>query len=204
MTGRKRWIAGTAAAIVLLAVGYLAGFFTPALTAPGDNSAEAGFARDMSTHHAQAVAMSMIAWQNATNPDVKQLAYAIATTQQAQVGMMQTWLKDWNLQPTGSKPPMSWMPGGAEQLVGGLMPGMATTDQLNELTAAKGKQVDILFCQLMLRHHLGGIHMVQGVLQVTKDKNVRELAEAMLNGQESEVNSLQNLLKDLGAQPLTS
>src|SRR5215470_13527792 len=154
MTVRTRWIAGVAAALALIAIGYIGGILTPSLRAPGDNSPEAGFARDMSVHHAQAVQMSMIAAQNATVPEVRGLAQSIALTQQAQIGMMSVWLQDWHLNPTGMQPQMAWMPDGSAELVNGLMPGMATPDQINQLINAKGKQVDILFCQLMLRHHL--------------------------------------------------
>jgi uncharacterized protein (DUF305 family) len=204
MSRRTQWIGGVLAAVLLLGIGFAAGWFTPGLTTPGNDSAEAGFARDMSAHHAQAVAMSMIAVEDATNPDVRQLAYAIALTQQAQIGMMSTWLQDWKLLPTGTEKPMSWMPDGQQALVNGLMPGMATTEQINQLTEAKGAQADVLFCQLMLRHHLGGIHMVEGILAVTHDSQVKTLAAAMLSGQQSEVLTLQNLLKTLGAAPLSS
>src|SRR5215475_6201306 len=104
MTGKARWIVAAAIALALLAVGYLGGVLTPSLTAPGDNSPEAGFARDMSVHHAQAVQMSMIEAQSGTMPEVRGLAQTIALTQQAQIGMMTVWLQDWHLNPTGSGP----------------------------------------------------------------------------------------------------
>jgi len=204
MTVRTRWIVGVAAALALIAIGYLGGILTPGLRAPGDNSPEAGFARDMSVHHAQAVQMSMIAAQNATVPEVRGLAQSIALTQQAQIGMMSVWLQDWHLDPTGSAPRMAWMPDGSSELVNGLMPGMATQDQINQLINARGQQVDILYCQLMLRHHLGGIHMVEGLLQESHNKTVRALAETMLTGQQGEVADLQRYLQDLHAQPLPS
>jgi uncharacterized protein (DUF305 family) len=202
MTGRTRWIIGVAAALALLAIGYLGGILTPGFQAPGDNSPEAGFARDMSVHHAQAVQMSMIEARSGTMPEVRGLAQSIALTQQAQIGMMTVWLQDWHLNPTGSQPRMAWMPEGSEELVNGLMPGMATQTQINELINAKGKQVDILFCQLMLRHHLGGIHMVEGLLQESHNSEVRALAETMLTGQQGEIADLQLYLQQLGAQPL--
>lgn len=191
-------------ALALLTVGYLFGLLTPSLRAPGDNSPEAGFARDMSVHHAQAVQMSMIAAAKATDPAIRGLAQDIALTQQAQIGMMSIWLQDWHLNPTGSQPRMAWMPEGSSELVNGLMPGMATEDQLNRLMNAQGKQVDILFCQLMLRHHLGGIHMAEGLLAVSHNTEVRTLAETMLVGQQGEVGDLQNYLQQLGAKPLPS
>jgi len=204
MSGRTRWIVGILAALALLVVGFIGGILTPSLRAPGDNSPEAGFARDMSTHHGQAVAMAMLEVQNGSDPGVRQLAEDIATTQQAQIGMMTVWLQDWKLLPTGSRPAMAWMPDGSSELVNGLMPGMATVDQLNQLSAARGKASDVLFCQLMLRHHIGGIHMVEGILQVTHNSTVRALAETMLSGQQGEVTVLQQELKTLGAEPLSS
>jgi len=196
----------TLVAVAALAVGVLLGFgvgwLVPRLTAPGDDSAEAGFARDMSSHHAQAVEMALLAYRNGENPGVRQLGYDIATVQQAQIGVMQTWLRDWGLSPTGSRPRMAWMPDGQQSLENGLMPGMATPQQLEQLRNAKGRDFDVLFSQLMLRHHLGGIHMVDGVLSETSDGEVQGLAEGMKAGQTKEVKILQDLLTDLNAKPL--
>ena len=200
---RRALLLGALGAVVALLIGYLAGLVTPRFTAPGDNSPEAGFARDMSVHHAQAVEMGMWAYQKATNDEVRQMGYDIALTQQAQIGMMSIWLKDWHLEPTGSRPKMAWMPDGTKELSpDGLMPGMATDDQLEQLHNATGKDVDILFCQLMLRHHLGGIHMIDGVLAENPTPEVRELAEIMKKNQTAEVSVMKTLLTQLGAAPL--
>lgn len=205
MTARTRWVTGTLVAVLVLAIGYAAGLLTPSLRTPGDTSPEAGFARDMSTHHAQAVAMALIAYQKATVPEIRNLGYDVATTQENQIGQMTVWLQDWHLSLTGSQPRMAWMPDGSQELsADGLMPGMATTDQMNALSSAAGKQVDILFCQLLLRHHLGGIHMVEGILAATSNPQVRALAESMKAGQQREVVNLQQLLTQLGAAPLPS
>lgn len=204
-TPRRRVLsAGTLAVVLALIIGYGAGLLTPSLRAPGDNSPEAGFARDMSTHHAQAVEMGMVAYRNATLDEVRQLGYDIALTQENQIGIMQTWLKDWHLQPTGSQPKMAWMPEGDRALgPDGLMPGMATDEQMKQLNTATGKQVDILFCQLMIRHHLGGIHMVEDILKVTHDQQVHDIALSMKVGQQAEITTMDKLLARLGAQPLS-
>jgi uncharacterized protein (DUF305 family) len=195
-------IAGVVAVILLVLVGYTANTLVARSATPGDSSPEAGFARDMSNHHAQAVEMGMIAFQKATLPEVRNLGGDIALTQQAQIGMMQTWLYNWGLQPTTSAPPMAWMPDGQRELANGLMPGMATQDEMNQLRSATGKQVDILFCQYMLRHHLGGIHMVEGLLAETSNQQVVNLATTMKVGQSGEITTLRGLLSELGAQPL--
>lgn len=191
------WLA--LAVVVGLLLGYAGGLLTPGLTRPGDASVEAGFARDMSTHHAQAVEMAMLAHQKASDPDVRQLAADIALTQQAQIGIMRTWLTDWHLDPTGSQPRMAWMPEGTAGLRDGLMPGMATDAERDQLRTATGHDFDILFLKLMRTHHLGGIHMAEGVLDLSDDGQVHELAQTMVDGQKKEIDAIQALLTKLGA-----
>jgi uncharacterized protein (DUF305 family) len=192
-----RWVA--LGVVVGLLLGVAVGLLIPGLSRPGDTSAEAGFARDMSTHHAQAVEMGMLAQEKATDPDVRTLGADIALTQQAQIGIMQTWLRDWQLSPTGSQPRMAWMPDGAGSIRDGLMPGMATDAQRAQLRAATGRDFDILFLQLMLNHHLGGIHMAQAALDLSDNEQVRSLAGAMVAGQQKEITAIQALLNKLGA-----
>lgn len=190
---------GLALVLILgLLLGYGAGFLLPRGSTPGDTSPEAGFARDMSLHHAQAVAMGMIAQQKATNGAVRGFGADIALTQQAQIGMMDQWLRDWGLNPNSSTPPMSWMPDGQQALDNGLMPGMATPEEMAALESATGAEVDRLFLQMMIKHHLGGIHMVDGILKLTDDQDVIWLAEAMKSGQQGEVTALRQLQESIG------
>ncbi|MEV4010737.1 DUF305 domain-containing protein [Nonomuraea angiospora] len=60
---------------------------------PADASVEAGFARDMQAHHAQAVQMTLIVRDRISDREVRTLAYDIATTQQQQIGQMYAWLQ---------------------------------------------------------------------------------------------------------------
>ena len=60
---------------------------------------------------------------------------------------------------------MAWMPDGDGSVVNGLMPGMATPEEMTKLRAATGKDLDVLFLELMRQHHLGGIHMAQEILE---------------------------------------
>src|SRR4051812_25195820 len=59
---------------------------------PGDNSVEAGFARDMSVHHSQAVEMAIIVHDRTNDPELKYLTQDIFTSQQDQIGQMEGWL----------------------------------------------------------------------------------------------------------------
>jgi uncharacterized protein (DUF305 family) len=189
--------------VLALAVGLAVGILVSSGGKPGDGSAEAGFARDMTTHHNQAIKMAMLAYTRVDDSELRGVAEDIALQQEIEVGTMSAWLTEWNLTATGDKPAMSWMPdGAAAEIKNGLMPGMATEAQINQLQAATGHDADVLFCQLMLRHHLGGIHMIDGILQVSKNKTVTDLATNMKSAQQSEVNLFQRKLSELHAQPL--
>ncbi|MEV4641649.1 DUF305 domain-containing protein [Actinoplanes sp. NPDC049548] len=199
-TGTRR--SGAAWLALVLVIGLLlgaAGGFLGArhLGIPADDSPEAGFLRDMSTHHAQAVEMSMIEHANSANPQIVTLAGDIALTQHGQISTMKAQLRDWNLSLTGTRPPMAWMPDSQGAVRNGLMPGMATPEQLTALRKATGTDLDRQYLTLMRQHHLGGIHMAQAILDMSDDENVTGLAKTMVAGQQSEINLIDNLLAKL-------
>jgi uncharacterized protein (DUF305 family) len=177
----------------------------PTVERPSDTSADAGFARDMQTHHAQAVEMAMLAYRKSTSEHLRVLGYDIAPTQQAQIGTMSAWLAQWHLLPTGTRPAMAWMPAmsgnQAMSSTDGLMPGMATPDEMAHLRVATGRDFDVLFCRLMIRHHLGGITMIDGLLQAGHRTEVKALAESMKMGQQMEITAFTEILDTIGAAP---
>lgn len=195
----KRRIPSLVTHAIVAAVTLLLGFgigllFPQQPDHPGDASPEAGFIRDMSLHHAQAVDMGMVAYANATLSDVRTVGMDIALTQHGQVNIMQTWLKDWGLDPNSTHQLMSWMPGGVESLQDGLMPGMATPEQMEQLRQATGKQVDILFLTMMRQHHLGGIHMAQEIQKLSANEKVTDIARTMEETQQYEIGAIADLL----------
>jgi uncharacterized protein (DUF305 family) len=198
---------GTVAVAVAVAVGllfgYAAGWLVPRLTKPAEDSVEAGFTRDMILHHAQAVEMGFIGFQRGNDPGVRQMAVDIAATQQGEIGMMHAWLADWRLDPTGSAPAMAWMPEGMRDLGSdGLMPGMASAEEMTRLREARGRELDVLLLQLMIRHHLGGVHMIDAVLAAGGRSEVVRAAQIMKSVQQTEMANLSNRLTKVGGSPL--
>lgn len=198
----SRWRFGPVTLAATLATGLLVGLAIGVLTLrpspPGDTSAEAGFAREMSTHHSQAVELGMIAYERAESLQVRHLGYDIALAQQAEIGRMRQWLREWNLSPNSSQAPMAWMPDAGELVADeGLMPGMATAEQLTALRKAEGTEVDRLFLELMIRHHLGGLHMIGAVLDQSDHPQVTWLAESQQENHHSELEVLRNLLAEV-------
>lgn len=172
------------------------------LSAPAEDSVDAGFARDMAIHHQQAVEMSFIVRDRTDDEDVRRLAYDIINTQANQRGMMLGWLEMWGLPKSAAGPPMEWM---GHTLTptddGSLMPGMATDAELAALTAAKGEKAEVLFLRLMTVHHRAGADMAQAAAGAAKTDAIRNLAEGMVRGQQSEIGLMADMLKDRGAKP---
>ncbi|SBV02719.1 Uncharacterized conserved protein, DUF305 family [Streptomyces sp. Ncost-T6T-1] len=172
------------------------------LSAPAEDSVDAGFAREMAIHHQQAVEMSFIVRDRTDDEDVRRLAYDIINTQANQRGMMLGWLEMWGLPKSAAGPPMKWMGHTFTPTDdGSLMPGMATDAELAALTAAKGEKAEVLFLRLMTVHHRAGADMAQAAAGAARTDVIRNLAEGMVRGQQSEIGLMADMLKDRGAKP---
>lgn len=182
-------------AVLMLGAGFAVGWVA-ATGAPGNDSAEAGFARDMQTHHQQAVEMAMYEWRNGGDETLRMVAYDIATAQSAEIGMYRSWLREWGVQLSTGEP-MVWA--GDEhahdsESAGGLMPGMATDEQMAEFKTLTGTDADIMFIEMMIEHHIGGVDMAKAALDLADDERVLDAAQRTITLQQAEIESLENHL----------
>lgn len=172
-----------------------------ATAAPADDSAAAGFARDMQVHHAQAVDLSMIVRDRTSDTPTRRLAYDIALTQQGQIGRLAGWLTVWGLRQTGAEPAMAWM--GAGHSMAGMnmaMPGMATAADLERLGKESDAVAELDFLRLMIAHHRGGVEMAEAVLNGSDVPVVRDLAQKMVAGQSAEIDLMNDMIATRGGQ----
>jgi uncharacterized protein (DUF305 family) len=190
--------------IIAFSVGRLSTLQDPT---PTTDSAEAGFSRDMQTHHDQGVELSFIVRDLTDDPDVRLLAYDIATTQAGQSGRMSGWLDIWGLPAGSSEPSMTWMTrptldgeghdhgsGDSAHAPGEPMPGLATAEQIAELKTLSGVAAERMFLELMIAHHQGAIEMAQAVLDRSTNTTVRTFATGVIKAQESEIDLMNGML----------
>jgi uncharacterized protein (DUF305 family) len=208
-----RWLRGVLLAVIAVGLVLAGGGLAVALgigrtDPPASDSVDAGFARDMSTHHMQAVEMANLALARTGDPEVRQLAFDISATQTNQVGRMQGWLSLWGLPRTDGEV-MSWMDSGTDHSRhgagaddGALMPGMATEAELAELRSLSGTAFDVRFLQLMARHHQGGLEMAEHGRDAATVPAVRRLAESIAETQDAETTTIVTMLEERGGAPL--
>ncbi|MEV0248245.1 DUF305 domain-containing protein [Nocardia sp. NPDC050712] len=173
------------------------------------DTVEVGFTQDMTAHHQQALLMVQRLDPAASAP-VRRLAQQLADTQRMEIGTMLGWLRLANASPMPSRP-MAWMrteAGAAHQHSGtstateaGAMPGMATMAEMDALAAAKGRDAEILFLRLMIRHHQGGMSMTEAADRLLRGGPVKETARSMFQAQSQEAGVMSVMLGQLAPDP---
>ncbi|WP_327308178.1 DUF305 domain-containing protein [Streptomyces sp. NBC_01298] len=143
------------------------------------NAADRAYVRNMIEHHGQALTMSALAPDRASADGVKRLAERIAAAQRPEIGAMEGW--------TARNPAPGSAPGGHDHAA---MPGMATEQQLKELTAARGPDFDRLFLALMTAHHEGALKMTGEVLAAGNNAAVEEMANEVAATQSAEIHRM--------------
>ncbi len=195
---QRRIALAVTALLVIVAGGigaYQAGRASATQTLPASDTAAAGFARDMQVHHIQGVELAMIIRDRTADPEMRRMAYDMATTQAHQAGQLYGWLSAWGLNQLGRQPPMTWM-GHTGHGMGALMPGMATQEQIAELSAASGVEAERLFLRLMIAHHRGALDMSNAILERSNYATVNAFARSVLLSQQSEIDLMTMMLNE--------
>ena len=159
--------------------------------------ADIEFMSGMISHHAQAVEMAKWAASHGASNSVQIYCGRVAMAQTAEIGLMQTWLRDRN-QPVPAADPrgMKMVMNGTEQVM--MMPGMLTADQMKMLDAARGPEWDRLFLTFMIQHHQGAISMVEKLFNTdgaAQDEIVFKFANDVQADQSTEIDRMKQMLE---------
>jgi uncharacterized protein (DUF305 family) len=166
----------------------------PASATGEGRAADITFAQLMIPHHQQAIEMADLAVKYGLSADVRELATQIKGAQDPEIAQMTQWLQDWGA-------PLS-MPGGTDGMdgmdgmdMGGMSAaGMMSDQEMAALTSVRGATFDRMWLQMMITHHQGAITMAQQVLATTSDPQVMTLANAIIDAQTAELDTMQQLL----------
>jgi uncharacterized protein (DUF305 family) len=164
---------------------------TVPVTAPYSHH-EVHFLQHMMVHHGQAVTMSALVPDRASDPRIHTIARQIDLTQDAEISQMAQWLEL-----RDEEVPDPFDTHGHEN-----MPGMVSHEDMMALEAADGAAFDVLFLELMIQHHDGAVTMVENLnaaAGVYVEPNVAVMAYHFVDQQETEMKRMQRLLDELRA-----
>lgn len=149
------------------------------------NDPDAAFAQGMLGHHIGAVDMAEIQLKYGSDTEMRQLAQNVIDTQKVEIEQMQNWLAA-NPDTTEPTPETEAMQkayaDGMNEMHGEMMAATAETDP------------DKAFVRGMLSHHIGAVKMANVELQYGKNAEMRELAQDIIDAQQSEIEQMQNWL----------
>jgi uncharacterized protein (DUF305 family) len=182
--------------VALVFLGFAVGMFVNRDRPPDAGSVDVGFLQDMLTHHEQALGVSALTVAYGEDATVRSYAREVLTAQAYEQGRMTQLLSDWGFsrsdRPATS---MAWMD---MEVPLEQMPGLLSDEQMDELSAARGADMDALFLELMSEHHLGGVHMAEYAATEADDEQVREMANRMAYAQAAEINEYRHTADELG------
>jgi uncharacterized protein (DUF305 family) len=140
------------------------------------NGVDRAFATEMVPHHRSAVDMAAIAKEQSNRGEIKQLAYAIVTTQNAEIEQLTA--LDQRLEDAGVE-------------VGDL--GVAEHEMGMHEDASmleEASPFDREFIDMMIAHHQGAIRMARVELEKGESRELLELADAIVDAQAEEIDEM--------------
>ena len=159
-------------------------------------AADVDFMQGMIIHHYQAFLMSEMATSRTNNQTILDLAGRIDISQQDEISFMENWLLDMSQTvPDASK---------SNQMHHHKMMGMATPEQMQQLSQSDSTDFDRMYLNLMIKHHEGAIDMVDRLNEYpgsAYDPQLYEFVSDLTNDQAVEIERMNGILIDLSDDP---
>lgn len=155
----------------------MSGMDHPMATMDPSQPFDAQFIDSMIEHHQGAIEMAQQALADAEHEELRTLANAIIAAQTQEIAEMTTWRQGW-------------------------YPDLATTNgmgmDMGEMTISTddSKTFDQRFLEAMISHHQGAIEMAQMAQDMAEHTEIKTLADAIIQAQQTEISQMQAWLKD--------
>lgn len=154
----------------------------------------------MISHHAQALVMARWVPTRSTRRDLGILAERMIVSQQDEIDIMGQWLRDRG----EAVPDQNAAHDHTGMSAAGVMPGMLTPAQLEQLERTRGAEFDRLFLTFMIQHHTGAVTMVDrlfGTYGAGQDDMIFKFASDVAADQTSEIDRMRMILGALPGPP---
>ena len=163
--------------------------------------ADVDFLQGMIVHHDQAIVMAAMANKRTNNKTIVDLAKRIDVSQEDEINFMESWLAERNEKITGKRKSHHME---SDMHAHMQMVGMASPQQLKNLSKSKSTDFDRLFLQLMIAHHDGALEMVRELKKFSGsayDPLLNEFVSDLVNDQGVEIERMNVIAVGLSDDP---
>lgn len=134
------------------------------------------FLDTMSAHHQSAIEMAQLVEKRSAHDELKQMAKKMIDDQQSEIKQMKDWKQQWYADKGDA----------VNMKMAGMMESMKSMS-MDKLEASSGDAFDAMFIDMMTRHHQGAVKMAQTALKKAQHKEIKELAQKVVDEQKKEV-----------------
>lgn len=146
------------------------------------NDADVAFAKGMLPHHEGAVEMAEIQLKYGKDETMRKLATDIIAAQEAEIKQMENWLE---ANPDTEE--QDYTKGMHKAYLDSMKP---MHDDM--MQGVLSEDADMAFAKGMLPHHQGAVAMAEVQIKYGKDKQMRKLAQDIIDAQKSEIDLMQD------------
>ena len=155
------------------------------------------FIEMMISHHQSANEMAQMALSRAKSPEVKKLAQSIIEEQTREIEQMQTWYKQWYGTEVPTTETNMGMDSGMDESMMQAMMQMEMMDREMMEALENAQDFDREFLRQMTRHHRTATMMAGLVVNTAQHREIRNLAENIIESQSAEIAQMQQLLQTM-------
>ena len=141
-------------------------------------TSERGFIEHMIPHHQEAIdTAGEVLERGGTTPEVRELMNNIITAQTAEIEEMKNWYETWY--------GLAYEDGGEYE------------PMMRELENLSGTELDRVFLEDMIMHHMGAIMMARSVQPYIEHEEIAELTQNIVATQSAEISQMRQMLQGL-------
>jgi uncharacterized protein (DUF305 family) len=138
----------------------------------------------MIVHHQSAIDMAEVAGESAERQEVRDLAGEIIHDQRREIDQMMEWRA-------------MWYPGAADSDLSDMMHMAGMHMSEHDMDSMRhADDVDMEFMDQMIPHHESAVEMARSILETTERKELRELAEEVIDAQTREIEQMREWMRE--------
>ncbi|PSB08492.1 DUF305 domain-containing protein [filamentous cyanobacterium CCP1] len=159
---------------------------------PQDELFDLRFIDAMIPHHEGAVVMAQEALEKSDREEIQTLSQEIIAAQEQEIQQLQEWRQAWY--PDADETPVMY-----HESMGHTMPMTEEMRQSMMMSGDLGEadaEFDLRFINAMIPHHEGAVVMAQEALENSDREEVRQLAQAIIDAQQQEIEQMEQWRQD--------